>query len=90
MHLLYLANSYFYKYKPSPRILPQHRVLRSLRKNKDIITAKPDKGNGVVILYRKLYDNTIHKIISETSKFEKLNEVPNLKCEASLQRFYIS
>ena len=25
-HLLYLANSYFYTYKPSPRILPQHRI----------------------------------------------------------------
>ena len=35
-HLSYLANSYFYNYKPSPRILRQHRVLRNLRKNKDI------------------------------------------------------
>ena len=49
-HLLYLANSYFYNYKPSPRILRQHRVLRNLRKNKDIVITKPDKGNGVVIL----------------------------------------
>ena len=32
-------------------------VLRNLRKNKDVIT-KPDKGNRVVILDRKLYDNT--------------------------------
>ena len=34
-------------------MLPQHRVLQNLRKNKDIIM-KPDKGNGVVILDRKL------------------------------------
>ena len=27
VHLWYLANSYFYNYKPSPRILRQHRVL---------------------------------------------------------------
>ena len=87
-HLLYLTNSYFYNYKPSPRILRQHRVLRNLRKNKDIAIAKPDKGNGVVILYRKLYDNAIQeKIISDTSKFEKLNEDPILKREASTQRF---
>ena len=33
-HLLYLANSYFYNYKPSPRILRQHRVLWNRRKNK--------------------------------------------------------
>ena len=50
VHLSYLANSYFYNYKPSLRILRQHRILRNLRKNKDIVITKPDKGNGVVIL----------------------------------------
>ena len=48
-HLSHLANSYFYNYKPSPRVLRQHRVLRNLRKNKDIVIMKPDKGNGVAI-----------------------------------------
>ena len=48
---------------------------------------KPDKGNGVAILDRKLYENAIQEIISDTSKFEKLNEDPTLKREASLQRF---
>ena len=48
---------------------------------------KPIKGNGVLILDRKLYNNAIEEIISDTSKFEKLNEDPTLKCEASLQRF---
>ena len=89
-HLSYLANSYFYNYKPSPRILRQHDVLQNLRKNKDIITAKPEKGNGVVISDRKLSYNAIQEIISDTSKFEKLNEDQTLKREASLQRFLIS
>ena len=75
-HLSYLANSYFYNYKPSPRILRQHRVLRNLRKNKDIVITKPDEGNGVVILDQKLYNNAIEKIISDTSKVEKLSEDP--------------
>ena len=87
VHLSYLANSYFYNYKPSPRILRQHRVLRNLRKNKDIVITKPDKGNGVVILDRKLYNNAIEEIISDTSKLEKLNEDPTLKRRASLKRF---
>ena len=87
MHLSYLANSYFSNYKPSPRILRQHRVLQNLRKNKDIIITKPDKANGVVILDRKLYHNAIQEIISDTSKFEKLNEDATLKREASLPRF---
>ena len=48
---------------------------------------KADKGNGVVILDWKLYENTIQIIISDSSKFEKLGEDPTLKCETSLQRF---
>ena len=87
VHVSYLANSHFYNYKPSPRILRQHRVLRNLKKNKDIVITKADKGNGVVILDQKLYNNTIKEIISDTSKFKKLNEDPTLKHETSLQRF---
>ena len=48
---------------------------------------KSDKGNGVVILDRKLYINAIAEIISDTSKFEKLSEDPMFKHEASLQHF---
>ena len=55
-------------------MLRQHRVLQILRKNKDIVIMKPDKGNGVVILDRKLYNNTIEETISDTSIFQKLNE----------------
>ena len=86
-HISYLANSYFYNGKPSPCILCQHHVLPNLRKNKDIVITKPDKSNGVVILDGKLYNNAIEEIISDTSKFEKLNEDPTLKREVSLQCF---
>ena len=82
---MYLANSYFYNCKPC--ILRQHRILRNLRKNKDVLITKPDKGNGVVILDRKPYNNAIEEINSGISKFEKLNEDPTSKREASLQRF---
>ena len=83
---MYVANSYFCNYKPSPCILRQHRILQNLRKNKDIIT-KRDKGNGVVIFDWKLYNNAIQKIIWDTSKFKKLDEDPALKREASQQLF---
>ena len=76
MHLSYLANSYFYNFKPSPRILRQHRVLRNLKRNKDIVITKANKGNRIVILDRKIYSNAIEEIISDTSKFEKLSEDP--------------
>ena len=64
-------------------------ALWNLGKNRDIVITKPDKGNGVVILDRKLYNNAIEETISDTSKFEKLNEDPTLKREASLQRFLL-
>ena len=65
----------------------QHCVLRNCRKNKDIVIAKPNKGNGVVILDRKRDNNAIEEIILDTSKFEKLSEDAALKRKASLQRF---
>ena len=65
VHISYFANYYFYNQKPSPCILRQHCILRNLKKNKDIIITKPDKGNGV-----------IQKIISNSCKFEKLDEDP--------------
>ena len=48
---------------------------------------KPNKGNGVLILDRKVYDNTIQEIISDATTLEKLSEDPTLKGEASLQSF---
>ena len=77
--------SYIHNCKPSPRILRQNHVLRNLRKNKDIVITKLDKGNRVVILGQKLYNKAIEEIISDTSKFEKFNGDPTLKREASLQ-----
>ena len=78
---MYLDDSDFYNYKPSRHILHQYRVVENFRKNKDVVITKPDKGNGVVILDRKLYNKTIQEIVFDTSKFEKLNEHPTLKCE---------
>ena len=65
-------------------MLRQHRIIQNLWKNKSIVITKPD---GVDILDWKLYNNAIEEIIPGTSKFEKLNEDPTLKCEASLQCF---
>ena len=87
MHLPYLANSYFYNHKP---MLCQHRVFQNLRKDKDTVITKTVKENGVVVFDWKLYDNAIQEITAGTFKFKKLNEDPTFKCEASLQRFYIS
>ena len=47
-------------------------IVKGIQKNKDVTIH---------------YDSTIQEIISDTSKSEKLNEVPTLKREASLQYF---
>ena len=70
-------------------ILHQHRVLQNLRKNKGIIITKPNIGIGFVTLERKHYDSAYQEIISDTSKFEILNEDPTLKREDSLQHFLL-
>ena len=46
-----------------------------------------DKGNGIFIADKKLYEKAIQKRISDTSKFENLNEDPTLKREALRQWF---
>ena len=61
-------------------------VLQNLTKNKDIIITKSNKGSEVVIIDRKLFDNATQKIISDTSKFEELDEYPIVKLEGSIQR----
>ena len=48
-------------------------ILFGMLLNPSFNMAKPDKGNGVVILDWNLYNNAIEEIISDTSKFEKLN-----------------
>ena len=60
-HLSYLVNSYFYNSKPSPCILHQLCILQNLRRNEDIVIMKPSKGNWVVILDQKLYNNAIQE-----------------------------
>ena len=42
--------------------------------NKDIPITKPVKGNVVAILDRKLYNNGIDEINSDTYKFEKVSK----------------
>ena len=48
--LSYIAQLYVNSFQPSNKDTKTHEVLKSLYKNKDIVTLKPDKGNGVVVL----------------------------------------
>ena len=70
--LSYLAYSYVSSYHPTTADLKKLRVLKELRKNKNIVILNPYKGNCVVVLDRIDYDQGILKIINDTSKFRLL------------------
>ena len=85
--LSHFANSYVYNYQPSQATIKKHRILKRLKSNKSIVTLKPNKGNGIVVLDRRLYDEAVLKLISDTGKFKPLACDVTLKREGQLQRF---
>ena len=48
-------------------------ALKKLSKNKNIVILRPDEGNGVVILNRIDYINKVESLLSDASKFKKLD-----------------
>ena len=51
-------------------------ALKDLYPNKDLIIQKLDKGNSVVLLNRNDYIKRLNKMLSDSSKFKKLNIKP--------------
>ena len=51
----------------------KHVALKSLSANKDLIVQKSDKGNSVVLLNRNDYIKRLNEMLSDSSKFKKLN-----------------
>ena len=74
-------------HRPSQNDRKQWKILKSLSRNKNIVILNRDKGNGVVVLDRKTYDNSILNLITDSSKFNKLDCDPTLSREGKLQRF---
>ena len=83
--LSHLAHTYISSYRPTAADLKKQRVLKTLRKNGNIVMLQPDKGNGVVVLDRAAHDRGIFKIINDTSKFKALSNDPTLAREGKLQ-----
>ena len=82
-----LANVYWSSYKPTQNTLRKHGILKKLRTRKDTVIVRPDKGSGVAILDRDIYDRQISEIINDTAKFKKLKDNPRLTREGQLQCF---
>ena len=70
----------------------EHRkVLKELRGNKELIITRPDKGRATVILSKNDYVAKMMKILSDSSKFERLGPSSEfdhtLKTEHRLQSY---
>ena len=87
--LSYLASSYINNYKPIKSTIVKYKILKNLRKKQDIIITKPDKGNGVIILNRKDYNNMMHELLCDVSKFKILDKDVTISREANLQRYLL-
>ena len=72
-------------------ILSQHHrnALKELRKNKDILITKPDKGAGIVLLNVEDYRAKMNFILSDEFEFQKLGEIrdPTERNEKQLCEF---
>ena len=84
--LSHLAQSYINSFRPSQKDIKTHKILNQLRRNKDIVFLKPDKGNGIVLLNRADYDKGILDIISDSNKFVELANDPTIYRKGKLQR----
>ena len=69
------------------------KAINNLKKKKNIIITRPDKGNGVVILDRKDYIEKMNPILSDKKKFERIGEAEKhdrtLLEERALQAFLL-
>ena len=52
-------------------------VLENLTKNKNLVIKKPDKGNTAVIINKNDYETEIKDILSDSTKFRKLEKDGN-------------
>ena len=72
----------------------QHfETIRDLKKNKDLVITRPDKGNGVVLMSRTDYVKKMKAILSDKTKFVEIGDAKDhdktLQHECSLQAFLL-
>ena len=70
----YVANNYYSNYRPSLNTLKKHKILEKLRRNKDIVTIRPDKGNGVVVMDRIIYNQQMYEIRTNLKNCLKIRQ----------------
>ena len=71
----------------------QLRMIGDMKRNKNIVITRPDKGNGVVVMSRDDYVKKMDEILSDSKKFQRLGSVEEhdntLQQERALQAFLL-
>ena len=65
-------------------MLKEHNILEKLTRNKDIVVTRPDKGNGVVVMDRVIYNQQMYALLSDKNKLSE--DLTKLR-EGQLQRY---
>ena len=60
-------------------------IIRKLKEN--VVILKPDKGQGVVLINKKDYVNSLEKMFNDQTKFKAIKDDPTLKRIGILQRY---
>ena len=81
------ANTCVNNYRPSKYAMKKHRILKRLYKNNNIVILRPQKGDGVVIIDRKVYIQKIFEIIKGRTKLKELSTDSTALREGQLHRF---
>jgi hypothetical protein len=61
-------------------------TLKILSRNKDLVIAKADKGNAVVVQDKQEYIEKMVEVLSDKTKFECIPDDPTIERESKLQR----
>ena len=74
---MYNVHNYIYRqgtYKVISTIFSVRdlKLLSDFDRNSNIVVCKPDKGNGVVVVDKDRYVDSIQTIISDQSKFQEI------------------
>ena len=68
-------------------------AIKELKRNKEVIISRPDKGNGVVIMNRAEYVDKMNVILADDSKFERIGGTEThdhtLQQDRALQAFLL-
>ena len=83
----HFATRYVNSSNPSMNDLKKHEIIKRLKHNKDFIILRPDKGHGVVVLDKVVYNKAMVDLLRDNSKFKKLESDLTLRREGQLQRF---